>query len=219
MLRKNKVHTADGGKSQLQVEMTRLNRQVGSCRWVGHMRVGGPRGTHVGRLVLGRQKNQRRARRSCADGRGTSKQTHRWLLECVHDTEHKNSVRYHGVDANPARDRCINHYRGGGDSTESSTSDVPMYLDRKEAQRIVVACLLSKAGSWETVTELLQQNWVSDWDGWQELQRNMTEEMSMCTATRLYDLAMQHRRAASTISPSSFDPKEVVIAICLSQYF
>ena len=112
----------------------------------------------------------------------------------------------------------VSNFQGGAEDAESSTTDVPMRLDRKEAQRILVACLLSKAGSWETVTELLQQSWVSEWDGWQELQQNMTEEMSVRTATYLYDLAMQHRRVASTSSPSSsstFGSKPSSLRACI----
>ena len=75
-------------------------------------------------------------------------------------------------------------FQGGAENAESSTSNVPTHLNKKEAQRIVVACLFSKAGSWETVTDMLQQRWVSEWHGWQELQQNLTEEMCMHTAKR-----------------------------------
>ena len=63
--------------------------------------------------------------------------------------------------------------------------------------------LVSKAGNWEIVKEMLQQSWVSEWDGWQELQRNITEKMCMHTATRLCDIAMQNKCASSTSFPSS----------------
>ena len=83
-------------------------------------------------------------------------------------------------------------WKGGGDSPATEHEDVPTYLERHEAQQVVVARLLSRAGSWEAVKELLQQPWLSEWHEWQELQQNMTDEMCMRIAKRLYDIALRN---------------------------
>ena len=90
-----------------------------------------------------------------------------------------------------------------------SNGEVTTYLDRRDAQRIVVACLFSKAGSWEKVTEILQQSWVSEWDGWQELQHNMTEEMSVRIAARLYAIAFRNRSASRKTNAMALQDLEV----------
>ena len=79
----------------------------------------------------------------------------------------------------------------------SQTNDNPTtYLNKEDAQRLVVACLFSKAGTWQAVTAMMQQKWLSEWDGWQELQQNMTETMCMQVANRLCTLAARHVPAA-----------------------
>ena len=38
---------------------------------------------------------------------------------------------------------------------------------------------------------MLGQQWVSEWEGWQELQQDMTEKHLMRVAARLHDIALQ----------------------------
>ena len=80
-------------------------------------------------------------------------------------------------------------FRGGGPKPSGTDDNVDTFLNKDEAHQLVLACLLSKAGSWEAVNSMMQQEWVSKWNGWEELQENSTEKMCMQVAARIYTIA------------------------------
>ena len=149
------------------------NRQ---CRWVGKSR------------------KTNWSTKLCCGTRGKSRSTRQ--KPCLKTIPHLNvsaswSHEVVGKALKMEMERAIpqqRHLQGGGPDPSGKDDSADRYLSNDETQQLVVACLFSKAGSWQTVTTMMQQKWVSEWNGWQELQENPTEQMCMQVAARLYNI-------------------------------
>ena len=79
---------------------------------------------------------------------------------------------------------------------------------KNAAEQLVTACLFSKTGDWESTTKIMQQDWVAQWNGWQELQENVSEDMCMNVATRLYAIGSRNMHASSMSNAAALQALE-----------